>query len=278
MKKPLKLNDTTINPAGGDQNAPERPPGLLPFIQSLQSESYRHGLGVAQNSIRAVECYRAAAAHGDPEAQQAIGECYYNGEGVNQDMGEAASWFRQSAEQGDPEGQFFLGMCYHGGDGVDQDDSKAVRWYRRAAHQGHAKAQSFLGLAYAIGIGGLVQDNKQALEWYHRAADQGDRFAEEALLPPVATQSVASAEQAPTVLPPGRFFGSSLVSTKRRKKEAINQKTDKSAPSRPLKNIEVIPPHRLYDNGFFDLFLTWVTYFLDAKENPYEQIIRTRQR
>ena len=66
MKKPLKLNDTGINLAAGDQSAPERPPVLLPFMQFLQGESYRHGLEVDQNSIRAMECHRAAAEQRHP--------------------------------------------------------------------------------------------------------------------------------------------------------------------------------------------------------------------
>jgi TPR repeat protein len=54
----------------------------------------------------AVNWYRLAAEHGDPDAQEALGRMYWNGHGVGQDKVEACRWRLRSAQAGNGMGQF----------------------------------------------------------------------------------------------------------------------------------------------------------------------------
>ena len=115
---------------------------------------------------------RAAAEHGDAEAQHSMGEMYRTGQGVPQDRGEALRWYRLAAEQGLGRAQFELGLAYDYGQGVPQDRGEVLRWYRLAAEQGLGRARHELGLAYDYGRG-VPQDRGEALRWYRLAAEQG---------------------------------------------------------------------------------------------------------
>jgi len=120
----------------------------------------------------AAKWYRAAADHGDAEAQFRLGILYYFGQGVPQDNGEAVKWYRRAAEQGVALAQGSLGAMYGSGRGVPQNYGEAVKWYRRAAEQGVAEAQIRLGFMYYEGKG-VPPDYVEAHKWLNLAATNG---------------------------------------------------------------------------------------------------------
>jgi TPR repeat protein len=113
-----------------------------------------------------------AAAGGDPIAQFELGAAYDDGVGMPENSAKAVEWYRKAAEQGQVDAQFNLGWAYHEGEGVPKDAAQAVAWYRKAAEQGHANAQNNLGWAYDNGKG-VPKDDAQAVAWYRKAAEQG---------------------------------------------------------------------------------------------------------
>lgn len=62
---------------------------------------HENGNGVAQDNIKAVECYQEAANMGERFAQCNLGFMYLGGKGVTCDRQKAKEWFEKSAAQGD---------------------------------------------------------------------------------------------------------------------------------------------------------------------------------
>ena len=138
--------------------------------------SYREGLGVAQDYIKAREWFEKAAANDDASAMFNLGWLYVNGQGVTQDYAKAREWYEKAAAKGDARAMFNLGALYANGQGVTQDYAKAREWYEKAADKGDASAMLNLGALYADGQG-VAQDYAKAREWYEKAADKGDARA-----------------------------------------------------------------------------------------------------
>ncbi|MCK9173872.1 MAG: hypothetical protein M0O96_01140 [Desulforhopalus sp.] len=70
---------------------------------------YLRGDGVPQNSWKGVESLRAAAEHGDLQAQSALGKIYLSGlEEMGSDPMEATKWLRLAAGQGDRQSEALL--------------------------------------------------------------------------------------------------------------------------------------------------------------------------
>ena len=135
---------------------------------------------IPQRDTNVISWYRAAAEHGDADAQYALGVMYFSGQGVAQSYTTAAEWYSRAAEQGQANAQSSLGLAYLDGQGMPRDYGKAAQWLSKAAGQGSAAAQYDLGLMYARGQG-LSQNYATAAEWYSRAAEQGDAKAQSSL-------------------------------------------------------------------------------------------------
>jgi TPR repeat protein len=135
---------------------------------------------IPHRDTNVIDWYRAAAEHGDADAQYALGVMYDSGQGVPRSYITATEWYSRAAEQGDANAQSTLGLAYLDGHGMPRDYDKAARWLGKAAKQGSAAAQYDLGLMYARGQG-LPQSYATAAEWYSRAAKQGDASAQSTL-------------------------------------------------------------------------------------------------
>ena len=121
---------------------------------------------------------RKAAAQGDAAAQASLGIIYQNGIGVDQDSTKAVEWYQKAAAQGNAEAQYRLGLMYKVGlGGVPKDKGKAFEWDQKAAAQGHAQAQTLLGSEYYLGTF-YLRDYSEALKWFMQAAVQGDTAAQ----------------------------------------------------------------------------------------------------
>jgi putative methionine-R-sulfoxide reductase with GAF domain len=74
---------------------------------------------------------RELAAHGDANAENALGLLYSAGDdkqGIQRDETQAAHWFTKAAEDGSVPAQSKLGSLYWGGRGVTKDDNRAYFW------------------------------------------------------------------------------------------------------------------------------------------------------
>jgi len=142
--------------------------------QEVKAESSEEG-------ITSFQIYQLKANQGDAPAQYNLGLLYYNGVGIPQDSKKAVYWYTKAAEQGHVNAQYDLGNLYRDGDGeeVPQDFKQAVYWYTKAAEQGLANAQYDLGHMYEYGDE-APKDYKQAFFWYTKAAEQGFYLAKEA--------------------------------------------------------------------------------------------------
>lgn len=115
---------------------------------------------------------KAAAKHGDPQAQFQLGAYYYEGPQLAPDYEAAAHWFQRAAQQGHAAAQLALGKMLLNAQGMLPDEAEAANWIRKAAEQGYAPAQDELAMMYANTIG-VTQDPAEAVKWASRAAEQG---------------------------------------------------------------------------------------------------------
>ncbi|MBP3556324.1 MAG: sel1 repeat family protein [Thermoguttaceae bacterium] len=167
-------------------------------------DRYRDGIGVEQDSNRAVELYRQAAESGDAEAMRELGDCYRYGIGVEQDLEKAFAWYRkyarawEAAEDAKWDERYRVATAQEREDEVAAtkelawssfecynserrggwliDAVQAFFWFRKAAETGDAEAMFGLGNCYERGIG-VAKDAKRAFEFYCRAAEAGNAEA-----------------------------------------------------------------------------------------------------
>jgi serine/threonine protein kinase/TPR repeat protein len=145
----------------------------LPKAQTNLGDMYFFGRGgLTQSYLDALSWYLKAAQQDWPDAQYRLGYMYEKGQGTDKDVAKAVQLYRSAAEHGNPQAQNLMGTLYATGtDGVTQDDKQALDWFQKAADQGFAKAQKNLGDMYFFGHG-IDKDYAQALTWYGKAADQ----------------------------------------------------------------------------------------------------------
>lgn len=142
--------------------------------QASLGEMYLSGIGVPQDSAKAIKLLRSAAIQGHPVAQFNLGVMYGAGDGVAQDLDEAEKWYRLSALQGNSNAQNNLGVLYSKGSGVPQNLGLAADWFRKAAKQGEANAQNTLGKMFTEGLG-MPKDRISAHMWFAIATVNGSR-------------------------------------------------------------------------------------------------------
>ena len=106
---------------------------------------YKNGLNTAIDYKKAFECFKAAAALGDPQSIYAVAYFYYKGF-VHQDYTKAATLFRKGAYSGRANSQYFLGLIYLNGYGVPASKDSGRYWLQAAAEQGYQQAQEELKL------------------------------------------------------------------------------------------------------------------------------------
>jgi hypothetical protein len=78
-----------------------------------------------KSGIHSVEQLSAAAAGGDPAAQERLALSYLEGWGVDRDYDKARDWYEKAAAQDDPGGHFGLAVLYALGWGVPTNEVEA---------------------------------------------------------------------------------------------------------------------------------------------------------
>jgi localization factor PodJL len=140
--------------------------GSLPQDKAASSSAEMPPPSLGSDSLR------AAAAHGNPNAQFIIAGRYLEGQGVGQDMAKAAYWYGLAAAQGLAPAQYRLATLYELGRGVPKDLKTAGSWYERAAMRGNVKAMHNAAVL-AAGPEAGPADLSRAFRWFKAAAEQG---------------------------------------------------------------------------------------------------------
>ena len=147
--------------------------------QMALAQRYRFGVGVSQDSARAVEWFEKAAEQGNVQGEFSVGYMYASGEnGFKKELVKAAEWFRKAAENEHSNAQANLGMMYARGDGVEKNTETALFWLQKAADQGYAPAQLEIGRLYATGDDGMPKDIEKADAMYQKIAEEGNASAQ----------------------------------------------------------------------------------------------------
>ena len=130
-------------------------------------------LGIERNVPQAVEIFEDLAQNNNNiGARDALGVVYSQGIGVEQNTTKALEHLEASAEQGSASAYNTLGFMYNHGIGVEPDQQLAIEYMEQAAELGHIEATNNLGILYLNGEG-VKQDNRKALEYLEIAADEG---------------------------------------------------------------------------------------------------------
>jgi len=94
---------------------------------------------------RGYECFRQAAAQGDPNGYVNLGTCYLRGLGCAVDLALAHECFKSAAKAGHPEAMDYLSANYQLGHGVKKDPEMALVWRMKAQSvRGDAAATEWL--------------------------------------------------------------------------------------------------------------------------------------
>lgn len=138
-----------------------------------------HG-GATINFTRAAMWFEEAAHQGVANARYNLGVLYHQGLGVNQDTDKAIEWYNAASELNHPEAQYNLGIAHIEGIGTNYNPLLASNFFRQAANSGIMEAAYNLGLIYENGLTGETRP-QEALSWYKAAAEQGSPEARTAL-------------------------------------------------------------------------------------------------
>ena len=144
-----------------------------------QAQSFEAGRSAARNGdySAALGEWQPLAEQGDARAQYSVGVMYERGLGVDQDSARAMDWYQRAADQEYALAQYNFGALHQQGQGAAQNFAEALKWYKRAAEQGVDKAQYNLGYMYHQGQG-AARDFALARKWYGIAAAQGYNLAQ----------------------------------------------------------------------------------------------------
>jgi TPR repeat protein len=104
---------------------------------------YRRGLGLAVDTDRAQQLYRAAAIRGHRSAQLALADLLTEA-GDDASLKEAVRWYEQASNAGMPGAMYGLATLYEAGKGVPESKERAIQLNTRAADAGHAAARQAL--------------------------------------------------------------------------------------------------------------------------------------
>lgn len=133
---------------------------------------------------KALDCYRAAAELGHPDAQFEVGSDYSSGfGGCVRDMGLAIEWWEKAAAGGSPNAMDALADLHERGEFLEQDEARASQLYkdafaiwRQRADAGDSWAQYHLANCYEEGKG-TNKNDQLATAWYRKAAENNNIVA-----------------------------------------------------------------------------------------------------
>jgi len=140
---------------------------------------------VNRSTLSSAEIAPSLSSRAGAEAQFLSGLNFASGQGVAQDYVRAAQCYTAAAEQGHSRAQLNLATLYEHGQGVTRDEARALTWLTRAASLGNADAQYRLGVQQHLACrtgrpGPAVASRIEALKWVQLSASQGCRGAESA--------------------------------------------------------------------------------------------------
>ncbi len=145
--------------------------------QSYLGLVYIRGMGVPQDSKKAVKWYTLAAEQGSIEDQYYLALMYERGEHVTKNDRTAFYWWTKAADQGSPIGQDGLASMYRHGKGVPENDKIAIAWYSLSAQQGYSWAQYSLAEMYEDGEG-VLADYLRSYMWWNLSASNDNGLAD----------------------------------------------------------------------------------------------------
>ncbi len=171
------------------------------------SDLYFLGMGTRKSIKKSIECCKAAADKGHPEAQYSMWLHFCDGDAkisyeeayeylvsaaqtgldeANNYLGrifyadecfdEAFHYFEFAADKGCADAMYRLGECYYHGEGTSENFEKAFGLYKKAAKFYHDRATYNLAWCYDYGQG-TQKNPKLAFEWYKKAARLGHVLA-----------------------------------------------------------------------------------------------------
>lgn len=127
---------------------PNRSSPVTPEAMFLKGLSFASAEGIAQDYVRAAQCYSEAAQQGYSLAQLNLAILYERGQGVTRDRTKSLMWLAKSANLGNAAAQYRLGVqehlaCRaHPGESAVEGRIEALKWVRLAAAQGYRGAEN----------------------------------------------------------------------------------------------------------------------------------------
>ncbi len=138
---------------------------------------YMEGVGIAQDTAKAIHLLEKAGEKGYPNAYHNLGAVYKEGKcGIKQNYVKAFETFIKGAEKGSGVCKYDAGFMLYKGLGCQQDYEEAVRLFTSASEGGHKGAMYMLGLCYRNGYG-VEQDEEEGMRLLKQASDLGYRAA-----------------------------------------------------------------------------------------------------
>lgn len=137
--------------------------------QFYLAKRYQKGIGIQQDSRKAIEWYTRAANQNVTPAQLNLGIMYARGEGVAVNEQQARYWLERAAKRGDNRASYTLAL-------IDEKQRKLVdayKWYDLSARDGmlndkvRDKARSKIGqLALNLSNSDVAAARSQADSWF----------------------------------------------------------------------------------------------------------------
>jgi TPR repeat protein len=122
--------------------------GVIDSSTHRAIREYQSSIGESQTgdltAQQTVDLLLAAAATGDPHAQNAVGYMVAKGVGLTIDYDAARGWLGKAAKQDDPYALMNLALLYRDGLGVPKDVPQARQLLARAKDRGLSDAGSML--------------------------------------------------------------------------------------------------------------------------------------
>jgi TPR repeat protein len=132
-----------------------------PHAACMVAIHYADGLGIKEDTAKAVEWYRKDIAKNDPVAENHLGSMLLEGAGVPKDTAEGLRLLKLSADQDCPPAFLNIGRAYLFGFGVPKDRGTGMMWYGQAADRGNSQAAYFVKwLAQAPGNQSFKDENQ----------------------------------------------------------------------------------------------------------------------
>lgn len=133
---------------------------------------YEDGIGVAEDTNRALELYKEVVEGGFGHAFYNMGNLFFK----QQDIKSALDHWAHGAECGDAYCVVSLGLCFEEGRVVEQDLKEAIRLYEHAANAENSEGQIRLAICYRDGLG-VDADSVKMNELLEAAKTQDHPFA-----------------------------------------------------------------------------------------------------